>query len=622
MYRLLKRKSLEYLSEEDEFQNENAKRANQEVVDGDIVQPAVDDTGRIHGNSGENATDIPLSGRPETHREDDGSSAGNNKFSLIGLGDKLQLPLEQRQEFLARRIYGVIRERTRTSKYLSRVCWKGDSKFHRELVQLVKSRATTVLFKWLTIHNDHYHIVHDCTYSNGSCRCFNKFKFASRSTRTVPTQNLTYEDVLYVVQYHFDGTRYTEVLDVGGADYSRLFRGPKNLQHEFDSTGQDFNWGNVEVCSNESEVLWAQQHGLGDSVAAGDSGSENGSYSGRSHNRQRRAIKEKEANKQEQLEAFISLICKVPIHDFVTTDVFLKSEWRFFNNMSITFKNAISTVKLKFLNMNMCDYRRFYESIDSMPYWDTNNREEFESKYLDLLESKKMLLKLLIWQYADEHMDKTTFDVLNNDWKSKVFAYVKDLIMLLDKKRHKLNTDVYLSPPNAGKTLFCDMIRDYMVNCGQMSHWNRNSSFPLQTCGYTRLIFWNEPNYETSVERNLLKLLGGDSYNAAIKNQMDVNISKTPFIVTSNNDPFPHKPEFEYRCKYHYWKSFPHLLKINGKKLHPLAFQYLIDECENYYEDDITHYIEKYNKEHVDKEDGNFLQKMNVSDKIIFAITE
>lgn len=110
---------------------------------------------------------------------------------------------------------------------------------------------------------------------------------------------------------------------------------------------------------------------------------------------------------------------------------------------------------------------------------------------------------------------------------------------MLDKKRNKKNTDVYVSAPNAGKTLSMDLIRDYFINCGQMLNWNRNSSFPLQTCGFTRVIFWNEPNYETSVERNLLKLLRGDSLNASIKNQMDVNITRTPIFVISNNYPFP-----------------------------------------------------------------------------------
>ena len=195
------------------------------------------------------------------------------------------------------------------------------------------------------------------------------------------------------------------------------------------------------------------------------------------------------------------------------------------------------------------------------------------------------------------------------DWKPTMYAYVRELIEFIDKKRGKMNTDVYISPPCAGKTLFMDLIRDYLINCGQMSNWNRNSNFPLQTCGYTRVIFWNEPNYEISVESNLLKLLGGDSLNASVKNQNDVNIEKTPVFVTSNKDPFPHSPEFNYRLRRHEWRAAPFLKVCGGKKLHPLSFQYLINECENYYRDDITEYEVKYNN--ATAKENNIFEQFN-----------
>lgn len=37
------------------------------------------------------------------------------------------------------------------------------------------------------------------------------------------------------------------------------------------------------------------------------------------------------------------------------------------------------------------------------------------------------------------------------------------------------------------------------------------------------------------------------------------------------------------------------MLQINGKKFHPLTFQYIINETENYFQDDITEYLEKLN---------------------------
>lgn len=121
-------------------------------------------------------------------------------------------------------------------------------------------------------------------------------------------------------------------------------------------------------------------------------------------------------------------------------------------------------------------------------------------------------------------------------------------------------------------------------------------------CGYVICIFWNEPNYEESVERNLLKLLGGDSLNASQKNQSDVNISSCPLIITSNQTIFPNLPEFNVRIKYHYWRSCSLLKSISGKKLHPLlSILDLFDETESYYQEDICSYAKKYN-DNSDKE--------------------
>ena len=96
-------------------------------------------------------------------------------------------------------------------------------------------------------------------------------------------------------------------------------------------------------------------------------------------------------------------IGKVPLQDFITTTDFLNSEWKFHNDMSPIFKNAIKYAKFRFFNFGLRDYRDFYENLEILPYWDTTNRENFSSKYLPLEQSKKILYKLLIWQNHDSN---------------------------------------------------------------------------------------------------------------------------------------------------------------------------------------------------------------------------
>lgn len=225
---------------------------------------------------------------------------------------------------------------------------------------------------------------------------------------------------------------------------------------------------------------------------------------------------------------------------------------------------------MKFKNFQLRDYEHFYSNLHTLPYWVSKTKEEFDNSYLNRDKSFIVLKKLLIFQYHNESFDNE-YNIIDNKWKPVVYEEVKNLMIFLDRKRGKQNTNYYLSQPNAGKTLFLNLISEYLISSGEMSHWNRNNNFPLQMCGNARVIFWNEPNYESSVERNLLKLLGGDSLNASKKNVDDVVIANTPMFVSSNTDIFPSKPEFIVRIKYIHWKSCPYLARISGFKLHPLC---------------------------------------------------
>lgn len=599
-------------------ENNNGTKVTEETTISDIGSE-IDSQSE---NEGDNGVSDENEGRDIGSSDRSANNGMVGRSERVGLIDKLmrrgrKTDFDEERRELAGRIDRAIRDSKRVSKYISSVFFKGTAVQDSRILLLFKNRANNSIFKWFVEHGDHYHVVHDCTYSNGSCRCFAKFNWSRKTRRIITTQDLSREDIDFLVKYHFADGRNVKNLEVRGIEHTELFSGLEGLQPVGDTTGEGGNPGDVEVCFKESEILWNKFNGLPsvefnnetDSRHDGVSNEERGTQRSR-----RDANNLQKPQTQEKLEKLILAIGKVPLHDFITTEEFISSNWRFMNHQSVIFKNAINTVKLKFYNMRLRDYRHFYENLIQQPYWDTSTREEFYQKYMTIEMSKKYCLKLLILQCCPEGTIDDDGKVKHNyDWKKDVWQYVNDLILLLDKERHKKNTDVYVSPPNAGKTLFFDMVRDYFINCGQMLNWNRNSNFPLQTCGFTRVIFWNEPNYETSVERNLLKLLGGDSLNAAIKNQMDVNISKTPVIVTSNNYPFPTSKEFEYRIKKYYWKSAPFLINVKGKKFHPLTFQWLITECENYYQDDITHYMEKYPQQHVTE---SYLNMINLYDLI------
>nr|QTE04063.1 MAG: nonstructural protein 1 [Phylloscopus inornatus parvoviridae sp.] len=555
--------------------------------------------------------DIESSGRYSSSDDDvsSGASGTHKRFKRDGAGVDPSLVSDlqghsgrsrdhgnfrRRRAFITKRILGVVRKSKRNSYFFSSVARFDKPEEVTEVLQrFVKPKGLD--FQWAIEHGDHWHFVHDCKWSNRSCRCFGEPIGQRRTGQMGKAIEFSEQNLRNVVNYHFADGRRVQDCKIKGGDYAKLFRGLEDLpKAECDTDGLMECSGDVEESLSANENVGGPSEGSGD-IDVGGEGNSQGNRTVRSAKRSREWYKQVTETQKAQvaLEKLILRIARVPLSDYYTTDLFIESDWRFKNPMSVVFKNALTTIKLKFFNFEMRDYKYFYLNRLNLPYWDTSKRSDLEEHYLNLQMSKKYALRLLIWQYAPESMD-IEFNVIDDNWKKPVFEYLKSLMNLLDKNRGKQNTDYYISAPNAGKTLFMDMIRDYMINAGQMSNWNRNSSFPLQTCGYTRVIFWNEPNYEESVERNLLKLLGGDSLNAAIKNMNDAIIVKTPVIVTSNNRVFPNKPEFECRIKTHIWKSADFLKDISGKKFHPLALLYLFNSTDNYFEEDIFKYHLKY----------------------------
>lgn len=567
---------------------ENSERSG-EITVSEVNADDIGDYSRGGGASGESTNEVP------------GNSRGITRYFEINdkYGDTRD-PVEFYRG-MAERIYGLLQRTKRKSKYYSFVSKRRNRIQDEATISTVFYRANNASFKWITEHGDHYHIVHDCTYSNGSCRCFGKQFVGHRSSRIYNSYELSQEDWYSIIKYHFSIGRRVHHVFIGSTDCTRIFARFETIQLKQRAEGDVVDEGHVEICRSENEVLWQSGSGSeSDIPCEGDSKTIITETTERRRGKKRRT---EEKTQQEIIEKLILEISKVPLQDFVTTDKYLQSNIRFMNTLSVSMRNALHTIKLKFYNMYLRDYKRFYEELNELPYWDSHNRESFDNVYMSLSMSKKYIRKLLIWQYHPESMD-SEYNIIDNEWKPAVYSYVLDLMNFIDRKRGKRNTDVYISPPNAGKTLFFDAIRDFLINCGQMTNWNRNSTFPLQMCGYTRIIFWNEPNYEMSVERNLLKLLGGDSLNVNVKNMPDAVISKTPIIVTSNVNPFPNTPEFMYRVQKYIWKAAPFLIRTKGKKFHPLVIAYLFNEVEQYYEEDITGYLEKYNL----PVDNNYMQ--------------
>ena len=127
------------------------------------------------------------------------------------------------------------------------------------------------------------------------------------------------------------------------------------------------------------------------------------------------------------------------------------------------------------------------------------------------------------------------------------------------------------SPPSAGKNFFFDAIKDFYINCGQLSNANKYNNFAFQDAEGRRLVLWNEPNYSPEYLEPIKKLFGGDSTTVNVKYCSDTPVYRTPVIVLTNNVvSFMTQPAFKDRTCIYRWQPAPYLANYD-KKPNPLA---------------------------------------------------
>ena len=455
-------------------------------------------------------------------------------------------------------------------------------------------RGRNCYFKFIIKHADHYHILHDCKWSNGQCRCFGPrfIKFCTRR-HSVPNSITTVSEADWenLFNYHFQCERELYYGKIGTSDGSELYDRLKSLQSrqygEQDRSLTEAR-GFMETCGNTNQILWpesSRQDSNGDD-------SEFNSNTKEANNKGRKRkydIRNQDQEAKDVAELFID-ICASPITDGDRTTPWINSKYKFLNDIEYGVKKAKNYLHMKFSKMSLSDFVDFYEDREErnkFNLWSAHSKEVFDDIYFDKDTSLYKCLQLLIYQIKRSGLS-STYEIKDSEyWKYEVMSYLKDLFLFLDNKTGKQNTQYYVSSSCSGKTFFFDMIKDFLLLHGNMSNWNRNSQFPLQMCVDKKVIFWNEPNCEEAALEDLKKVLGGEYYAANIKNRMHTEIRRTPVIITGNQLIFPNKPEWTCRIKYFNWQTAPFLLDNGSKRLHPLTVLELIKMCENYFEEKI-----------------------------------
>lgn len=406
----------------------------------------------------------------------------------------------------------------------------------------------------LSIHNKHVHVVHECSFSNKTCRCSfiqkAEIQFGLRRRgRTFRRRHLCNQleisDLENIFAYYETKERETNYLRIGGT-VERM-----SLKHKGLQVGQPercTETGILETCESLDDAeLRREEFECNESLRSFGKGNPN--------TIQQQHIKRK--NKGEVMSSLLETHLCCPVKGILSLPVWIyHPKLNMYNDADQIVNKVIDNWEKKLCAFTINDFNTLYNQPDVKVYFSCGHNP-FDSYYYNIEDSLDLLIALLEDQFHNDSEIITKF--------------VTDLYNVLEKRIPKLNSLLIYSEPSAGKNLFLDCIKDYFLNVGKLQNANRYNSFSFQDAPNRRIIFWNEPNYEPSKIETLKEILGGDTTNTPVKYRGEGVLYRTPVLLATNKHlSIMSNPAFKDRIAIYKWHSCP-MLKKYKKKPNPLC---------------------------------------------------
>jgi hypothetical protein len=423
-------------------------------------------------------------------------------------------------------------------------CIQRDGHYRRGLLQICRE-------------DTHCHVVHDCNYSNGSCRCdwWKKAKTYGtdmrrdrRSHRRDSCRSRTITDVQNLLLYYCTKGRSTVYQKIRGQVEGLPSEGYNLSASRLDGLPEIFREMEIEIPGIGAEL---QQWG-----PTIDDDEPDPRTSDAVPRRKKRKLGAQERIQLRVVELLeLNPIC--PPEAIVKHKLWrIDPDLRFKSIADREIKTAIKSFSDSLTTYSMTEYQALYNKENCNPIFSAGYGN-FETYYYNIENSVEVMDKLINFQCGND--EECTLD------------FVTTLFNVLERKVPKLNCMVIHSPPSAGKNYFIDAVKDYYINVGHLSNANKFNNFPFQDAEGRRIVHWNEPNYSPEFLEPIKEILGGDSTCVNVKYCSDTPVYRTPVIVTTNNQvSFMGHPAFKDRVRVFRWRSAP-WLKDYDKKPNPLA---------------------------------------------------
>ncbi|AKC42760.1 non-structural protein 1 [Cherax quadricarinatus densovirus] len=423
-------------------------------------------------------------------------------------------------------------------------CIQRDTNYRRGLLQVCRE-------------DSHIHVVHDCTFSNGMCRCdwYKKAKTYGahlrrdkRSHRRNSCRSRTATDIQNLLFYYCTKGRQIVYQKIRG-QLERIPSEGYNLStSRLNGLSEYFREMALQIPGDGPELQqWEPDLEVDEPAEVPTNGVPQ---------RKKRKMGAQERIQLKTVE-LLELYPICPPEAIVKHRIWrCDPELRFKNVNDKEIRNAISSFKDTLTTYSMNEYQKMYNNPDCIPIFSAGYGN-YETYYYNVENSLKIMDELVNYQCGGD--------------EEAIIDFVTTLYNVLERKVPKLNCIVIHSPPSAGKNFFFDAVKDYYLNCGHLCNANKYNNFPFQDAEGRRIVLWNEPNYAPEFLEQIKEILGGDSTSVNVKYQSDTPVYRTPVIVLTNNKvSFMNHSAFIDRIRVFNWMAAPFLAQYK-KKPNPLA---------------------------------------------------
>lgn len=381
--------------------------------------------------------------------------------------------------------------------------------------------------------NTHVHIIHDCGFTNSTCRCavLSGLPIKRRSGRSRTASEYTANDWYETTEYLRLRTGERGRYNIYMANYGgRALCKGGDLRREKDGTtgretSMDFQDPSIQFCDESQHKVVKRAIDESTSVDSKKS-------------RPQKKSTSYSDEKTQKVFQFLWNNLVVPIEHCMTLPTWLEDDdLVLINGQNDVFKLGIDIYKRKIVNFSLME---LYNHYVNKPLYFSETTGNLNKMYHTLDVSTDYINKFLSFQCHD-----------NEDAK---LEFISTLYNVLSKSNGKKNAIWLYGPPDCGKSYFVETLRGLMITSGSTSIMNRTNNFPFNTLVNVRLAILDELSYDPAIYTDPLKmLLGGNTIYVSKKYCDDIPIHKTPVIIMSNTQCIPDTEAFKSRISKYTW---------------------------------------------------------------------